>query len=1216
MKPPCAMNRGKKAAAGFAALALIWTPPPGAASAQNVVLPRAAAQVRGMAPIAALPAAARLELARNLNALLLRLSKAQGPSLDPKGLVETIVGHAAGPGREPAQTAAGYALLTALADPKTQEQMIADLRNLNTHGKIGRQTAETLAGFTADYAAPATRTAIMKAAAQALAQSRLNLPASLAALFDGFGSLGHEDMEEARPPVVAGAGAEETVHGSGLLPSDNPAAPEETTDDEAADNATARMGFELFLKQHYGQNHDILQVARGVFRDLTEIDARPFAGRSKQAADLLAVLSRRDVQKTSVLLTGPLGIGRTALIENVASGIKAGTYELDMKFLELDLPELAGLYPQASPAPDADPPFEAFFNTVLPALSRDTVIVIRGADKLLAEGGNRILQRLEKPIERFGQRFIFVLESAAALPTDHFLRKFSETIELGQPDDKEAMQMLLAHKTRWEASSGVSILDSAVEELVRVAKNFLHALHPQELADNMVRAINARSSISQRNAAQAAIRDLYSQLSLAMAKYRRTDSPKDYNEVLDLAQKLMDEQARLKSPGAREVSSQYVRELLAELYPGKANLILNNKDYKKRLLDAISKLPTRVIGQPEAVERVSATLKKIAAGMEADKGPLGSFLFLGPTGVGKTETARALAEAYSGDEEALVRIDMTEYMEKFTVSRLTGPPPGYAGYDAGGQLTEAVFNQPESVTLYDEIEKADPEVFNVLLQVLDDARLTDGKGKTVDFRRTIAVMTSNLASGLIAEMQAAGANWEEIDAAVKKELKLHFRPEFLNRINTIVIFNPLSKAHILDIGKLMADKLVAKPLARGGNHLSFLSEKVLNYVADHGGFDPEYGARPMKRAIDQLITDPVTDHVLAPHEGNLNVSVDMKDGKIAVASRPKVEPAVEKKNLPDGKLGAWLRHILDADTAASPEALKASYEAFFAKPRRMPAAEDETAGGKAPKPKSFPRIDVLDERKMGVSARFIKVKPGSFRMSDQKVTLPHPFELQADDLTQQQALLLLGRNPSYFTSAQDSDGDHAVIGGQGHNLKHPVENISWYEGVEAANALSKLQGLKPCYEIVKDNGKPTGVRITAASGNAYDCEGYRHATAAELEYASRAGNDSAFPLYGKALDESAWHDSRTHAVGTTKPNSWGFYNLVGNVWKWTHNRPEELIGATATDSEDPAANSKRVLFGASFKSKPDTLVGPSTDEGDPRNHGRYVGVRLARSIVP
>jgi ATP-dependent Clp protease ATP-binding subunit ClpC len=304
-----------------------------------------------------------------------------------------------------------------------------------------------------------------------------------------------------------------------------------------------------------------------------------------------------------------------------------------------------------------------------------------------------------------------------------------------------------------------------------------------------------------------------------------------------------------------------------------------------KLLAMEENLHGRVIGQERAVAAVSEAVRRARAGLKDPKRPIGSFIFLGPTGVGKTELARALAEFLFDDEAALIRMDMSEYMEKHTVSRLTGAPPGYVGYDEGGQLTEQVRRRPYSVVLFDEIEKAHPDVFNALLQILDDGRLTDGKGRTVDFKNTVVIMTSNIGSHVISKHRLGfAAEGEElgIEAMQKRlldELRKAFRPEFLNRVDEIIVFDPLSRAQLTEVVDLLLTHL--RDLVKGQGMTLEVSKAAEEYVAEQG-FDVEYGARPLKRAIQRLVENPLSSALLrgAFEEGD-TVRVDLVDGSLA-----------------------------------------------------------------------------------------------------------------------------------------------------------------------------------------------------------------------------------------------------------------------------------------------------------------------------------------------
>jgi ATP-dependent Clp protease ATP-binding subunit ClpB len=338
-----------------------------------------------------------------------------------------------------------------------------------------------------------------------------------------------------------------------------------------------------------------------------------------------------------------------------------------------------------------------------------------------------------------------------------------------------------------------------------------------------------------------------------------------YGTLRELEEGLAEGEARLKelqASGAmlkEEVDAEEIGQVVSRWTGIPASRLLEGE--MEKLIHMEDRLHERVVGQDDALRAVSNAVRRSRAGLQDPNSPIGSFIFLGPTGVGKTELARALAEFLFDDERAMVRIDMSEYQEKHTVSRLVGAPPGYVGYDEGGQLTEAVRRRPYSVVLFDEIEKAHHEVFNVLLQLLDDGRLTDGHGRTVDFRNTVVIMTSNLGNQLW--MGRAGGELTQRDVSrndINAVLQAHFRPEFLNRIDEIVIFHPLTREHLAEIVNIQL-RLVARRMAGRGFTLE-VSEAAREYLAEVG-YDPDYGARPLKRAIQRELQDPLAMQILS-----------------------------------------------------------------------------------------------------------------------------------------------------------------------------------------------------------------------------------------------------------------------------------------------------------------------------------------------------------------
>jgi len=343
----------------------------------------------------------------------------------------------------------------------------------------------------------------------------------------------------------------------------------------------------------------------------------------------------------------------------------------------------------------------------------------------------------------------------------------------------------------------------------------------------------------------------------------------DYNKAAELQYgvlpklekdlKGLEEQLRSRKNSLlkQEVGEEDVAEIVAKWTKIPVAKLLESE--MEKLVHMEERIHQRVIGQEEAVKAVADAVRRSRAGLQDPNRPLGSFLFLGPTGVGKTELAKALAEFLFDDEQGIIRIDMSEYMEKHTVSRLIGAPPGYVGYEEGGQLTEAVRRKPYSVVLFDEIEKAHGDVFNVLLQLLDDGRLTDGQGRVVNFKNTVVIMTSNIASPLIQEMTAAKVPQTVLRAKVSEELKKYFRPEFLNRLDEIIVFHPLGLEHILSIVQIQINQL-RKYLAQRRISLE-LSEAVMQKLAEQG-YDPVYGARPLKRLIQQKLQNPLAMKIL------------------------------------------------------------------------------------------------------------------------------------------------------------------------------------------------------------------------------------------------------------------------------------------------------------------------------------------------------------------
>jgi len=397
----------------------------------------------------------------------------------------------------------------------------------------------------------------------------------------------------------------------------------------------------------------------------------------------------------------------------------------------------------------------------------------------------------------------------------------------------------------------------------------------KELADLKEQSSALRSQWQREKAVVQSIRGLkerIEQLQIEIdAARRRADweaaARLEYGEVPDLGRQLARQEAEVGEEDIAAVVSRWTGIPLSKLLEGEL----------QKLVQMEERLHRRVIGQDEAITAVANAVRRSRAGLQDPNRPLGSFIFLGPTGVGKTELARALAEFLFDDEQAMIRIDMSEYMEKHTVSRLVGAPPGYVGYDEGGQLTEAVRRRPYSVVLLDEIEKAHPDVFNVLLQLLDDGRLTDGQGRTVDFKNTVVIMTSNIGSPYIAE--AGGNVSEAVKERVLAALRTAFRPEFLNRVDEIIVFHALSREHL---ARIIGIQLAAVAKRLAGRHIGISFTPAAEQLLIEEGFDPTYGARPLKRTVQRLVLDPLALRVLQGdfRDGD-QITVDAQAGALS-----------------------------------------------------------------------------------------------------------------------------------------------------------------------------------------------------------------------------------------------------------------------------------------------------------------------------------------------
>ena len=643
-------------------------------------------------------------------------------------------------------------------------------------------------------------------------------------------------------------------------------------------------------------------------RDLTEAARTgkldPVIGRDKEIQRVIQILSRRT--KNNPVLIGEPGVGKTAIAEGLAERIVSGDVPeelLDKKLLSLDL---SGMVAGTKYRGEFE---ERIKNTLAEVKKAGNVILfidelhtIVGAGS--AEGAVDAANIIKPALGRGEIRVIGATtlnEYRKYIEKDAALERRFQPVTVGEPTPEATLEILKGLRDKYEAHHKLTITDEALEAAVQLSKRYIgdrflpdKAIDLMDEAASQVR-MTAEASSPDLKALEEKIAALHREKSEAVTAQdfekaaQLRDIEKDYREQVEIER---DNWRKQMAQNRGSVTADDVAKVVA----GWTGIPVTRltEDESMRLLKLEEKLHQRVVGQDEAVNAVAKAIRRSRVGLKDPKRPIGSFLFLGPTGVGKTELCKTLAEAMFGDENAMVRIDMSEYMEKHTVSRLVGSPPGYVGHEEGGQLTEKVRRKPYSVVLFDEIEKAHEDVWNILLQILEDGIVTDSQGRKVDFKNTIIVMTSNVGAKNITadaarlgfdggdkdEKESEEAHFGRIRDAVMADLKRTFRPEFLNRIDEIIVFRQLTEDNIRQIARRMLDVTGAR-MAQQGITLEADDDAVAELARD--GFDPQYGARPLRRAIQSMVEDAVAEKML---EGELKsgdtAHVRLKDGKVVI----------------------------------------------------------------------------------------------------------------------------------------------------------------------------------------------------------------------------------------------------------------------------------------------------------------------------------------------
>lgn len=657
-------------------------------------------------------------------------------------------------------------------------------------------------------------------------------------------------------------------------------------ENESAPNGSQKGGSAL---DKFGR--DLTQAAKN-----GEID--PVIGREKEIQRVIQILSRRT--KNNPVLIGEPGVGKTAVAEGLALEIAKGNVPEILKDKRVVSLDLTGMVAGAKYRGDFEERIKAAIDEV--KKSKNTILFIDELHTIVGAGaaeGSADAANILKPSLARGDFQVIgattLNEYRKYIEKDAALERRFQPVKVGEPTPEQAVQILKGLRDSYEAHHKVKITDEAINAAVTLSSRYIADRY---LPDKAIDLID--EGASKVRLASLTSPDNVKELEDEIADYEKEKASAINEQDFERAARLRDEQKELQTKlddakkkwqeqqkgNSGEVTAEDIAKIVSE-WTG-IPVVQLTKEESERLLNMENVLHERVIGQSEAVTAIAKAIRRGRVGLKDPKRPVGSFIFLGPTGVGKTELCKALAEVMFGDENAMLRLDMSEYMEKHTVSKLIGSPPGYVGFEEGGQLTEKVRRKPYSVVLFDEIEKAHPDVFNMLLQILEDGRLTDSQGRTVDFKNTIIIMTSNVGARLITEKQSSlGFNSEnenaeesekkDIKELVTGELRKVFRPEFLNRVDDIIVFNKLNKDEIKQIAVKML-KTLENRLDKMNIKISF-TDNAVSEIADKG-FDENYGARPLRRAIQNEIEDPLSEQML---EGKVKdgavVTCDFADGQ-------------------------------------------------------------------------------------------------------------------------------------------------------------------------------------------------------------------------------------------------------------------------------------------------------------------------------------------------
>ena len=649
-------------------------------------------------------------------------------------------------------------------------------------------------------------------------------------------------------------------------------------------------------------------------RDLTKLAAEgkldPVIGREKEIQRVIQILSRRT--KNNPCLIGEPGVGKTAVTEGLAQMIASGVVPETIKGKRVVIMDLSGMVAGSKYRGE----FEERIKNVLKEVSEagDVLLFIDEIHTIIGAGGAEgalDASNIMKPSLARGEIQLIgattIDEYRKYIEKDPALERRFQPVTVDEPTEEEAMEILKGLRPKYEEHHKVTITDAAIKAAVQMSARYIN---DRFLPDKAIDLIDEASSKVRLTVfvEPKGIRELQEEIKTLEKEKEEAIKAEAYEQAGEIKKKQEKKREKIRKiteawEDEKRSKALYVDEdEIADVVSGWTKIPVNKlkEEETERLLKLESILHERVVGQEEAVTAVSKAIRRGRVGLKDPKRPIGSFLFLGPTGVGKTELCKALAEAMFGTENALIRVDMSEYMEKHSVSKMIGSPPGYVGFEGGGQLSEKVRRNPYSVVLFDEVEKAHPDVFNILLQMLDDGHITDSQGHKIDFKNTVVIMTSNAGAENIIAPKHLGftsqddeeAKYKRMKTGVMDEVKRLFKPEFLNRIDEMIVFHPLNKGHMKEIVSILLNTVAKRTKQQMQIKLS-AGDDVKEFLVDKG-YDEKYGARPLKRTIQSMVEDKLAEAVLEGRvrEGD-SVKILLKDGQLKFSAR---HPQTSRKN--------------------------------------------------------------------------------------------------------------------------------------------------------------------------------------------------------------------------------------------------------------------------------------------------------------------------------